>query len=62
MFFLYIAPLTCKSVAQWLALLPHSKSWVQDLRGAGPFCAECGFSPGAPASSHNPKGLINRLL
>lgn len=30
MFFLYIALLMCSSVAQWLALFPHSKSWVQD--------------------------------
>lgn len=41
------------TVAQLVALLPHIVASIQ-----GPFCAEFsrrGFSPGSPASFHNPK-------
>lgn len=39
---------TNNSVAQWLALYPHRKSWVWFLVRAGPFCMEVAFSTPAP--------------
>jgi len=58
------------TVAQWLALLPHSArdpgsipGWGHCLCGVCMFSqCLCGFPLGAPVSSHNPKDMLVRCI
>jgi len=55
-------------VAQWLALLPHSASYLGSILASG-LCgvytfSPClhGFPPGAPVSSYSPKDVQVRWI
>ena len=66
-----VVPAVGSTVAQWLALMPHSEKVLGSIPGLRVFLCGvcmfylclCGFSPGTPASSHPQRhALGDRLI